>query len=347
MANKELLETIRKEIINRIDKRHLSAQAQNELVSVLSFLDTLQEQPVDLDDAINNWQGIEAFPEGCGITPLPKAMEIVDKTARHFYELGRNTKEQIVCEDDEKYFSILEGFLNTCWSEYFLLHEREDFQNWIENRLKPACKEQPVCEEDRIKRELIAHLEQEVNSATLDVNRKKWKEMLDYVKGLNIQSVCEDVSKEKSLSLQIQAYLNTASDELYAKGKPLYSEEHHKGIHECMQMWQKLHNAYFHNLIKEQPVCEELGREMDRFFTSEEYEEAEKAGFGETHAARHFAQWGAEHADDTNPTDSFYEAFKEGALWMREQMMKELSEKIASAYQLGLADKEKQMMKED
>ena len=31
---------------------------------------------------------------------------------------------------------------------------------------------------------------------------------------------------------------------------------------------------------------------------------------------------------------------------MREQLMKELSEKIASAYQLGLADKEKQMMKE-
>lgn len=59
--------------------------------------------------------------------------------------------------------------------------------------------------------------------------------------------------------------------------------------------------------------------------------------------ARHFAQWGAEHrgsseipkdleeaakkyADDTNPTDSFYEAFKEGALWMREQMMKEAVE---------------------
>ena len=52
------------------------------------------------------------------------------------------------------------------------------------------------------------------------------------------------------------------------------------------------------------------------------------------------------YADDTNPTDSFYEAFKEGALWMREQLMKELSEKIASAYQLGLADKEKQLMKE-
>lgn len=32
------------------------------------------------------------------------------------------------------------------------------------------------------------------------------------------------------------------------------------------------------------------------------------------------------YADDTNPTDSFYEAFKEGALWMREKMMKEAVE---------------------
>lgn len=42
MTNKELLETIRKEIISRIDKRHLSAQAKNELVSILSFLSTLE-----------------------------------------------------------------------------------------------------------------------------------------------------------------------------------------------------------------------------------------------------------------------------------------------------------------
>ena len=44
MANKKLLETIRKEIISRIDKRHLSAQAQNELVSLLSFLSTLESE---------------------------------------------------------------------------------------------------------------------------------------------------------------------------------------------------------------------------------------------------------------------------------------------------------------
>lgn len=38
--------------------------------------------------------------------------------------------------------------------------------------------------------------------------------------------------------------------------------------------------------------------------------------------------------------------FIAGAKWQKEQDEKELSEKIASAYQLGLADKEKQMLKE-
>ena len=40
-------------------------------------------------------------------------------------------------------------------------------------------------------------------------------------------------------------------------------------------------------------------------------------------------------------------AFIAGAKWQKAQSDKELSEKIAGAYQLGLADKEKQMMKED
>lgn len=57
---------------------------------------------------------------------------------------------------------------------------------------------------------------------------------------------------EKALSLQIQAYLTTASDELYAPGKPLYTKEHHEGIHECMKMWQKLHQYYFQTK-QEQP----------------------------------------------------------------------------------------------
>lgn len=40
------------------------------------------------------------------------------------------------------------------------------------------------------------------------------------------------------------------------------------------------------------------------------------------------------------------DSFIAGAEWMLEQCDKDLSEKIAAAYQLGLADKEKQMMSE-
>ena len=51
-------------------------------------LDTLEIKEVDLNEEIDRWQGCEAFPEGVGITPLPKAMEIVERTAKHFFELG-------------------------------------------------------------------------------------------------------------------------------------------------------------------------------------------------------------------------------------------------------------------
>jgi hypothetical protein len=95
-----------------------------------------------------------------------------------------------------------------------------------------------------------------------------------------------------------------------------------------------------------------------------------------TDFARHFAQWGAEHLADarkTSPKDiegaaneyekkhtyqrydgggftqeydaTLAEAVIFGAKWQKEQDEKGLSEKIAAAYQLGLADKEKQMMK--
>ena len=57
--------------------------------NVLVILDnTLEVKEVDLEKEINEWQGCEAFPEGVDITPLPKAMEIVEKTAKHFFELG-------------------------------------------------------------------------------------------------------------------------------------------------------------------------------------------------------------------------------------------------------------------
>lgn len=69
---------------------------------------------------------------------------------------------------------------------------------------------------------------------------------------------------EKALSLQIQAYLTTASDELYAPGKPLYTKEHHEGIHECMKMWQKLHQYYFSTKQAHPEV--DLEKEINNFF---------------------------------------------------------------------------------
>lgn len=48
--------------------------------------------------------------------------------------------------------------------------------------------------------------------------------------------------------------------------------------------------------LQEQPVCEELGDEIDRFRETEEYLLAEKAGETDVVIARHFAKWGAEHS---------------------------------------------------
>lgn len=82
--------------------------------------------------------------------------------------------------------------------------------------------------------------------------------------------------EEKAISLQIQAYLTTASDELYAPGKPLYTKSHHKDIHDCMLMWQKLHQYYF-SAKQGQPEVD-LEKEVDRFLKSEESTTYENAG---------------------------------------------------------------------
>ena len=90
MANKELLETIRKEIINRIDKRHLSEQAKKELVSILAKLSDLEkeEKPIEgLEEELVKYIG---YPEE-NLDGKWKKKE-VEEIARHFYELGRQSK---------------------------------------------------------------------------------------------------------------------------------------------------------------------------------------------------------------------------------------------------------------
>lgn len=52
-------------------------------------------------------------------------------------------------------------------------------------------------------------------------------------------------NKELSLSLGIAAYLNTLDDIMFTRGM-LIGGKDHTGIHDCMKMWQKLHNRYFY-----------------------------------------------------------------------------------------------------
>ena len=60
----------------------------NSLKKRINTPNTLDVEDVDLEKEIDRWQGCEAFPEGVGISPLPKAMEIVERTAKYFFELG-------------------------------------------------------------------------------------------------------------------------------------------------------------------------------------------------------------------------------------------------------------------
>ena len=63
----------------------------------------LEKQDEKKEEEIEKWLGCEAFPEGTNITPLPKAVEIVRKTANHFYDFGRKqqTIRNIQCTNSQ------------------------------------------------------------------------------------------------------------------------------------------------------------------------------------------------------------------------------------------------------
>ena len=76
--------------------------AYEELSRLLVKLPAIQKESAndeleadeDLDKEINRWMGCtDCLPEGVGITPLPKAMEIVNRTARHFAEWQKKQDE--------------------------------------------------------------------------------------------------------------------------------------------------------------------------------------------------------------------------------------------------------------
>lgn len=81
-----LAEIDRQEIGYNVDGKH--SVEYNTTRKILDIIDSIEVKGVELEEEINHWQGFEAFPEDVNITPLPKAMEIVERTERHFFELG-------------------------------------------------------------------------------------------------------------------------------------------------------------------------------------------------------------------------------------------------------------------
>ena len=72
-------------------------------------------------------------------------------------------------------------------------------------------------------------------------------------------------------------------------------------------------------LFKEQPVCEELEEEINRYYSDNFYELPPFSIIDEV--ARHFAQWQKEH-DDKETAELLTIAHLQGSDQMREQMMK-------------------------
>lgn len=83
---------------------------------------------INIEDELNRWMGCEAFPEGVNITPLPKAMEITKRTARHFYELGLKTQQKPLEWSEEDMFDwIRKNASNYVIGEYNEIHRTVDY----------------------------------------------------------------------------------------------------------------------------------------------------------------------------------------------------------------------------
>ena len=60
----------------------------NILVDILSFINTLEVKEVDLKKEIDSWYYHLNIPENCNIPQITIVIDIIEKTAKHFFELG-------------------------------------------------------------------------------------------------------------------------------------------------------------------------------------------------------------------------------------------------------------------
>ena len=90
---------------------------------MMKYHKSVEEKNADLEKEIDRWLGCEAFPEGTNITPLPKAMDIVRKTAEHFANLYTVSKWSK--EDERIRQSLLESVIH--YNNPDGLRERDNF----------------------------------------------------------------------------------------------------------------------------------------------------------------------------------------------------------------------------
>ena len=152
-------------------------------------------------------------------------------------------------------FKEIDGLNIKCHCTYHFMNNPSFYVNTLQNKsaFHPATKEQRDLLFQKIKE---ADYEWNTKELKLKTIEQKYDVSDNDSEKRFVQG--DDRDKELSLSLQIQAYLNTASDELYALGKPLCSEKHIKDIHKCMLMWKKLYDSYFHHIYTWSEEDEEM-----------------------------------------------------------------------------------------
>lgn len=106
MTNTEIIQAIRNDIINRIDKRHLSAQAKNELVSVLSFLSTLESKtPMNLEGLEEEIERIVKCEKE--FMNFQFKSQLIGYIARHFAQWGTEHAREQMMKDAVPFYEIL------------------------------------------------------------------------------------------------------------------------------------------------------------------------------------------------------------------------------------------------
>ena len=157
---------------------------------------------------------------------------------------------------------------------------------------------------EQIKAEVERHKElfkeaAEVGNYYAGARLDEANEILSFLDTLQEQPVCEEL-EEAAQHDAICTYTMPEDGDIEKVFKVQEARVFHEIGFKAGANWQKQQDS-LHIL----ETCKENGDS----FTSEALEEAAK-----------------EYVDDTNPADSFYDAFKDGALWMREQMLKEAVE---------------------